>query len=85
MMPATAAAVRSPASPAVGSSAGRLLPLLQLLRLLGVCLLQLLRLLLVALLRLLGSFCVGVLFCQLLMFLVLLGLEFLPILGLLCH
>ena len=62
-----------------------LLFLLQLLLLLLVFLLQLLRLLLVPLLHLLSSFGGSMLFRQLLMLIFLLLLEFLPILGLLCH
>ena len=62
----------------------RLLPLLQLLLLLGVSLRQLLRLLLVLLLDLLFFCVISFLFFQLLMILVLLLLEFLTFLILFC-
>ena len=65
------------------SAASWLLSLLHLLRLLRVSLLQLLRLLLVLLLHLLRSRWSSILFRQLLMFVVLLLLEFLPFLVLL--
>ena len=77
MSAATTAAARS-------TAARWLLSLLHLLRLLRVGLLQFLRLLLVSLLHLLRSFGSSMLFRQLLMLIVLLLLEFLPILGLPC-
>jgi hypothetical protein len=78
-----------PAAAARSSAAGRLLSLLwllsllHLLHLLRVPLLQLLRLSLVALVHLLRSRFISPLFCQLLMLLIMLLLEFLPILILL--
>lgn len=71
------------ATAARSSAATRRLFLLHLLYLFGVFLRQLLRLLLVLLFHLLRSRLTGRLFCQLLMFLVLLLLEFQPILVLL--
>ena len=72
-----------PASAAAASSAGSRLSLLHLLHLLRVPLMHLLRLLLMLLLNLLHSRWSSPLFRQLLMFRVLLLLEFLPILVLL--
>ena len=75
--------LRLPTPAATRFSAASRLSLLHLLHLLRVSLLHLLRLLLVLLLHLLRSRWSGLLFRQLLMFLVLLLLEFLPVLVLL--
>ena len=80
------AALRFSTTATVRLSAARwLLFGLHLLRLLRVFLLQLLRLLLVLLLRLLVSRLTGILFSEVLMFILLLLLQLLAILCLLCY